>query len=93
VRAVKNNADAYDGHYVDGRIMRDGQLYLDPEIAKAFNIPTTAVSGGMAKLIGAKPIKQAGYRGSYEELFEEILNPDQMVDSLRKIEGAIDEDD
>ncbi len=93
VRAVKNNADAFDGKWTDGRVMRDGQLYLDPEVAKAFNLPTTAASGGMAKLIGARAIKQGGYRGSYEELFEEILNPDQMVDSLRTIEGVIDEDD
>lgn len=92
VRAVKNNADTYDGQYCDGRIMRDGQLYLDPEIGKQFGIPSASVSGNLAKLIGARAVTQGGYLGSYDELFQAILTPDQMVDYMRKIEGLSDED-
>lgn len=92
VRAVKHNADEFDGQYCDGRIMRDGQLYLDPEIAKQFGIPSASVSGNLAKLIGARPVTQGGYRGSYDELFQAIITPDQMVDYLRKVEGVDEED-
>ena len=92
VRAVKNNADEFDGHMSDGRIMRDGQLYLDPEIAKAFGLEGTKASGNMAKMIGAIPVKQDGYRGSYEELFKELLTPKQKIEYLTPIEG-MDTDD
>jgi hypothetical protein len=92
VRAVRNNADEFDGYMSDGRIMRDGQLYLDPEIAKAFGLEGTKASGDMAKMIGAVPVKQDGYRGSYEELFKELLTPKQKIEYLTPIEG-LDMDD
>lgn len=78
--AVKMNADTFDGHLNDGRIMRDGAMRLPEEMAKAFGFPSGDASGNVAKLMGAKPIKrEGGYRGSYEELFENILTPEQKI--------------
>ena len=79
-KAVKMNADQFDGEFNDGRIMRDGYLRLPEEIAKHFGFPTTDVSGNIAKLLGAKyQVRDGGYRGSYNELFEDILVPEQKV--------------
>lgn len=78
--AVKMNADTFDGNFNDGRIMRDGAMRLPEEMAKAFGLPSGDASGNVAKLMGAKPIKrEGGYRGSYEELFENILTPEQKI--------------
>lgn len=47
-------------------------------------------SGNVAKLIGAKPVeREGGYRGSYEELFEEILTPEQKVVFLSELEEDV----
>lgn len=79
-KAVKMNADTFDGEFNDGRIMRDGAMRLPEEMAKAFGLPSGDASGNIAKLMGAKPIKrEGGYRGSYEELFENILTPEQKI--------------
>lgn len=79
-QAVKMNADQFDGEFNDGRIMRDGAMRLPEEIAKAFGLPSGDASGNIAKLMGAKPIeREGGYRGSYEELFEKILTPEQKI--------------
>lgn len=79
-RAVKMNADQFDGEFNDGRIMRDGAMILPEEMAKSFGLPSGDASGNVAKLMGAKPIKrEGGYRGSYEELFENILTPEQKI--------------
>lgn len=79
-QAVKINADTFDGEFNDGRIMRDGAMRLPEDIAKTFGLPSEEVSGNVAKLMGAKPIiREGGYRGSYEELFENILTPEQKI--------------
>lgn len=78
-KAVKMNADQFDGVFNDGRIMRDGALHLPDEISSNFELPQE-VSGNMAKMIGAQPVfRESGYCGSYEELFEELLTPEQKV--------------
>lgn len=78
-KAVKMNADQFDGMFNDGRIMRDGALHLPAEIAAKFGMPQT-VSGNMAKMVGAQHVfRESGYRGSYEELFEDLLTPEQKV--------------
>lgn len=80
IKAVKMNADTFDGEFNDGRIMRDGMLRLPEEIAEKFGFPTTNASGNIAKLFGAKiQIREGGYRGSYKELFEDILVPENKV--------------
>jgi hypothetical protein len=49
-------------------------------MANALGLPSGDASGNIAKLMGAKPIRrEGGYRGSYEELFENILTPEQKV--------------
>jgi len=79
-QAVEMNADQFDGEFNDGRIMRDGAMRLPEEIAKEFGFPNGEASGNIAKMMGAKPIRrEGGYRGSYEELFESILTPEQKV--------------
>lgn len=79
-QAVKMNADQFDGEFNDGRIMRDGAMRLPEEMAKALGFPSGDASGNAAKLMGAKPIRrEGGYRGSYEELFENILIPEQKI--------------
>lgn len=89
-QAVKMNADQFDGEFNDGRIMRDGAMRLPEEVAKAFGLPSGEASGNIAKLMGAKPIRRdGGYRGSYEELFEDILTPEQKIIYLSEfIENA-----
>jgi len=87
-KAVKMNADQFDGEFNDGRIMRDGSLRLPEDIAKRFGLPTTNASGNMAKLLGAKAVaRDGGYRGSYNELFEDILTPEQKVVFISKLIG------
>lgn len=93
-RAVKMNADQFDGEFNDGRIMRDGAMRLPEEMAKAFGLPSGDASGNVVKLMGAKPIKrEGGYRGSYEELFENILTPEQKIMFLSEIIEKIKYDD
>lgn len=78
--AVKANADQFDGEFNDGRIMRDGALHLPSEVASQFGIPGNAASGNLAKMMGAESIVRAsGYRGSYDELFADILTPEQKI--------------
>jgi len=73
LRAVKNNADAFDGHYNDGRIMRDGDR--------------GGLSGNLAGALGFNPLEQdGGFCGGYEELFEKILTPEQMIQYQTPIE-------
>lgn len=92
--AVRMNADQFDGEFNDGRIMRDGALRLPEEVAKAFGLPASDASGNIAKLMGAEPIKrEGGYRGSYEELFEKILTPEQKIVFLSKFIENIKYDD
>ena len=93
--AVKMNADTFDGEFNDGRIMRDGAMRLPEDMAKAFGLPSGDASGNVAKLMGAKPIKrEGGYRGSYEELFENILTPEQKIIYISEfIEKDKDDDD
>jgi hypothetical protein len=79
-QAVKMNADRFDGELNDGRIMRDGAMRLPEEMAKALGLPSGETSGNVAKLMGARYIRrEGGYRGSYEELFEDILTPEQKI--------------
>ena len=90
--AVKDNADSFDGHFCDGRIMRDGALRTSSIIEKIFEeseiveeIPEM-VSGNMAKMFGAKKVlRKGGYRGSYTELFEEILDPEMKLEACARI--------
>lgn len=93
-QAVKMNADQFDGEFNDGRIMRDGAMRLPEQVAKAVGIPLGDASGNIAKLMGAKLVRrEGGYRGSYEELFEDILTPEQKILYLsRFIEKDEDED-
>lgn len=84
--AVKPNADTFDGHFNDGRIMRDGGYHLPEEMVKAMGLPAEMAggcSGNLAKMLGAVPNKEGGYRGSYEELWERILTPEQRVEFMR----------
>jgi hypothetical protein len=93
-RAVKMNADTFDGEFNDGRIMRDGAMRLPEEMAKAFGLPSGEASGNIAKLMGAKPIRrEGGYRGSYEELFESILTPEQKIIYLSEFVEKVKYDD
>lgn len=88
IKAVKMNADTFDGEFNDGRIMRDGMLRLPEEIAEKIGFPTTNVSGNFAKLLGAKvQIREGGYRGSYTELFEDILAPKDKVIFVSELIG------
>jgi hypothetical protein len=94
-KAVKMNADTFDGHFNDGRIMRDGAMRLPEDVAKTFGFPSGDASGNIAKLMGAEPVRrEGGYRGSYEELFEDILTPEQKViymsELIEKIYETID---
>lgn len=87
--AVKLNADTFDGHYNDGRIMRDGGMHVPEDIVKALNLPpefAKGASGNLAKMLGARPNKEGGYRGSYEELLESVLLPEQRVEFMRSSE-------
>jgi len=93
--AVKDNADAFDGHFVDGRIMRDGALRASPTIEKilagANQNKTTPefVSGNLARMLGATPMhRKGGYRGSYEELFEEMLNHSMRLKATTKVKNS-----
>jgi len=84
--AVKLNADTFDGHFNDGRIMRDGGYHLPEETVKALGLPAEMArgcSGNIAKTLGAVPNKEGGYRGSYEELWERILSPEQRIEFMR----------
>jgi hypothetical protein len=93
-QAVKMNADTFDGEFNDGRIMRDGAMRLPEEVAKAFGLPSGDASGNIAKLIGAKPIRrEEGYRGSYEELFENILIPEQKIIYMSQFIEKVEYDD
>lgn len=92
--AVEMNADIFDGGFNDGRIMRDGAMRLPEEVAKALGFPSGDASGNTAKLMGAKPIKrEGGYRGSYEELFENILTPEQKIIYLSEFIEKVKYDD
>jgi len=87
-KAVMMNADQFDGEFNDGRIMRDGALRLPEDIARHFGFPTTNASGNMAKFFGAKSItREGGYRGSYNELFEDILTLEQKVIFVSELIG------
>jgi hypothetical protein len=80
LKAVRMNADTFDGHFNDGRIMRDGAMRLPEDVAKTFGFSSGEASGNVAKLMGAKSVRrEGGYRGSYEELFEDILTPEQKI--------------
>jgi hypothetical protein len=80
LKAIKMNADTFDGKFNDGRIMRDGAMRLPEDVAKVFGLSSGEVSGNIAKLMGAKSIRREGeYRGSYEELFEDIIAPEQKI--------------
>lgn len=93
-KAVRMNADTFDGEFNDGRIMRDGHMRLPEDIAKRFGFPTTDSSGNMAKLFGAKAEKRpGGYRGSYIELFEDILAPEQKAVFESELIGENGEDE
>jgi hypothetical protein len=84
---VKLNADTFDGHFNDGRIMRDGGYHMPEEVVKAMGLPAEmagACSGNLAKALGAEPNKKGGYRGSYEELLETVLIPSQRVEFMRR---------
>jgi hypothetical protein len=85
--AVKLNADTFDGHFNDGRIMRDGGYHLPDEIVKAMGLPAEMArgcSGNLAKAAGAVPNKEGGYSGSYEELLKKALLPEQRVEFMRR---------
>lgn len=93
-KAVKMNADQFDGEFNDGRIMRDGAMIFPKEIVNELGFPSEDVSGNLAKMLGAKSIKrEGGYRGSYEELFENILTPEQKVIYLSPFIEKVDCDD
>jgi hypothetical protein len=93
-QAVKMNADQFDGEFNDGRIMRDGAMRLPEDVAKAFGLPSGEASGNIAKLMGAKSVRrEGGYRGSYEELFEIILTPEQKIIYLSKFIENVKYDD
>lgn len=91
--AVKLNADTFDGHFNDGRIMRDGGYHLPNEMVKAMGLPAemaSGCSGDLAKMLGAVPNREGGYRGSYKELWKRILTPEQRIEFMR---AATEEDD
>jgi hypothetical protein len=70
-------------------------MRLPEDVAKTFGFPSGDASGNIAKLMGAEPVRrEGGYRGSYEELFEDILTPEQKViymsELIEKIYETID---
>lgn len=90
-KAVKMNADTFDGELNDGRIMRDGAMRLPEDVAEAFGFPSGEASGNIAKLMGAEPVRrEGGYRGSYEELFENVLTPEQKVIYMSELSEKLD---
>lgn len=92
-QAVKMNADQFDGDINDGRIMRDGAMILPEEIAEAFGFSSVDASGNIAKLMGTKlVIREGGYRGSYEELFENILIPEQKIIYFSNLVEKVNDD-
>jgi len=80
--AVMKNAIDFDGYFVDGRIFRDGQLYLDEETVNSLGLPEEmkqGVSGNLAKLFGAKNKKtKHKYRGTYNEIEQWCKLPDKF---------------
>lgn len=86
LKAVEHNADTFDGHFDDGRIMRDGQYAMPEEIVEALGLPqemAQGVSGNLAKMLGAQPISDR-FRGSYEELLDSVLTPVQRIEFQRR---------
>ena len=80
--AVIDNAINFDGHFIDGRVFRDGQMYLDEDIVDSLGLPEGmkyGVSGNIAKLIGAKNKKTPyKYRGTYKEIEKWCKLPDKF---------------
>ena len=72
--AILNNAREFDGYFVDGRVFRDGQLFLPEDVIDTLGLPEamkSGVSGNFAKLLGAKnKTNESKYRGTYIELEE-----------------------
>jgi len=69
--AIKHNAETFDGHGNDGRIFRDGQMFLPEEIINSMGFPESmkkGVSGNMAKMFGAEPLLNRVYHGTYYEV-------------------------
>lgn len=95
--AVRANADQFDGHFNDGRIMRDGALHLPEEAVAAMGLPQEMAgdaSGNLARMIGARSVLRAGgFLGGYEELFESILTPAQRVIYAAEFVGDAEDDD
>lgn len=75
--AIKKNAETFDGEFNDGRIFRDGQLFLPDEVIDSLGLPDAmkgGVSGNMAKLLGATS-RTSGYRGTYDEVAKFVTIP------------------
>jgi hypothetical protein len=88
LEAVKYNADTFDGKYNDGRIFRDGQLKMDAVTIKGLGLPKEmegGVSGNMAKMMGAKPVKIEGYYGTYNELAKLRKSGKQLGDEFWRL--------
>jgi hypothetical protein len=70
--AIKKNADTFDGHFNDGRIFRDGQMFLPEGAVEGFGFPDEmkkGVSGNISTWFGAKPVaRTGGFYGTYGEL-------------------------
>lgn len=77
LRAVKANADAFDGHFRDGRIFRDGQSFIPASTARPMGFPESpedpkglvGVSGNLASWVPgySRRMQAGGWFGSYNE--------------------------
>lgn len=78
VCAVELNTEEFDGHYVDGRIFRDGSYHIPKEYQKKYGLNEKA-SGNLASFFGIKNLSEDGYCGGYDELFKKVLSPELKV--------------
>lgn len=92
--AIKKNAKTFDGEFNDGRIFRDGQMFLPEGVVEAMGLPEGmkgGVSGNMATLMGARPVeKDGGFRGTYAEIANFIGITRKKSDRSKEFIDAFD---
>jgi hypothetical protein len=93
--AIKKNAETFDGEFNDGRIFRDGQMFLPEGSVESMGFPEGmkgGVSGNMAALLGARPVARAGgFRGTYEEIVQFIGISRKKSERSKEFMAAFDE--
>ena len=92
--AIKHNAEEFDGGFNDGRIFRDGQLFLPEGTVESMGLPDEmkdGVSGNMAKMLGATSTPQVGgWYGTYGEISQitkrQLTVKDKSAEFLQMVE-------